>query len=46
MFSTSMFKVSTAFGALTVLVCASLVLFYGIEAIQRIAFPWSLPKDA
>lgn len=46
MFSTSMFKVSTAFGALTVLVSASLALFYGIDAIQRFVFPWSLPKEA
>ena len=44
-FSTSMFKVQQAWAGLVILVLMSLVLFQIVVAVQRIWFPWSLPKD-
>lgn len=44
-FSTSMFKVQQAWAGLVILVLMSLVLFQVVVAVQRIWFPWSLPKD-
>jgi len=44
-FSTSMFKVQQAWAGLVILVLMSLVLFQAVIAVQRIWFPWSLPKD-
>ncbi|MAS03938.1 MAG: ABC transporter permease [Ahrensia sp.] len=44
-FSTSMFKVQQAWAGLLILVLMSLVLFQTVVAVQRIWFPWSLPKD-
>lgn len=44
-FSTSMFKVQQAWAGLVILVLMSLVLFQAVVAVQRIWFPWSLPKD-
>jgi NitT/TauT family transport system permease protein len=43
--STSYFKVAQAFSALAVLVATSLFLFQLICALQRMLFPWSLPKS-
>ncbi|POF30827.1 NitT/TauT family transport system permease protein [Roseibium marinum] len=44
-FSTSMFKIQQAWAGLVVLVLMSLVLFQAVVAVQRIWFPWSLPKE-
>lgn len=43
-FSTSMFQVPQAFAALLMLVVISLVLFHLIGLLQKVCFPWSLPK--
>ncbi|SUD85434.1 ABC transporter permease [Stutzerimonas stutzeri] len=43
-FSTSMFQVPQAFAALMMLVVISLVLFHLIGLLQKVCFPWSLPK--
>lgn len=44
-FSTSMFQVPQAFAALMMLVVISLVLFHLIGLLQKVFFPWSLPKS-
>lgn len=43
-FSTSMFKLPQAWAGLIVLVTMSLLLFNIITLIQKLFFPWSLPK--
>ncbi|PKL97382.1 MAG: ABC transporter permease [Gammaproteobacteria bacterium HGW-Gammaproteobacteria-9] len=43
-FSTSMFQVPQSFAALMMLVVISLVLFHLIGLLQKVCFPWSLPK--
>lgn len=43
-FSTSMFKLPQAWAGLVILVIMSLVLFQFVSTIQRVFFPWSLPK--
>ncbi|MGK9065343.1 ABC transporter permease [Stutzerimonas chloritidismutans] len=43
-FSTSMFQVPQAFAALMMLVVISLMLFHLIGLLQKLLFPWSLPK--
>lgn len=43
-FSTSMFKVQQAWAGLVVLVLLSLALFHLVTAVQRLWFPWSLPR--
>ncbi|KUF11973.1 ABC transporter permease [Pseudoponticoccus marisrubri] len=43
-FSTSMFKLPQAWAGLVLLVAMSLLLFQAVSLIQRLAFPWSLPK--
>ncbi|MAC80176.1 MAG: ABC transporter permease [Rhodobacteraceae bacterium] len=45
-FSTSMFKLPQAWAGLTILVALSLILFQAVSLIQRLFFPWSLPKAA
>lgn len=44
-FSTSMFQVPQAFAALMMLVVISLLLFHLIGLLQKVFFPWSLPKS-
>lgn len=44
-FSTSMFKLPQAWAGLVLLVAMSLTLFQIVNTIQRLAFPWSLPKE-
>jgi len=44
-FSTSLFKVPQAWAGLSILVLLSLALFQLVSVVQRIFFPWSLPKD-
>lgn len=44
LFSTSSFKVPTAFAALALLVLCSLALFGVVSALQVRLFPWSLPE--
>jgi NitT/TauT family transport system permease protein len=44
--STSFFKLPQAWAGLVVLVCMSLVLFQMVALVQRLVFPWSLPKEA
>lgn len=44
-FSTSMFKLPNAWAGLLILVVMSLALFQAVSLVQRILFPWSLPKD-
>jgi NitT/TauT family transport system permease protein len=44
-FSTSYFKIPTAFAGLAVLVTISLVLFRLVGLVQRAFAPWSLPKS-
>ena len=43
-FSTSMFKLPQAWAGLFILVALSLILFQIVSLIQRLFFPWSLPK--
>ena len=43
-FSTSVFQVPQAFAALMMLVAISLLLFHLIGLIQKLFFPWSLPR--
>ncbi|MFG3454727.1 ABC transporter permease [Stutzerimonas stutzeri] len=45
-FSTSMFQVPQAFAALMLLVVISLALFHLIGLLQKLLFPWSLPKPS
>ena len=45
-FSTSMFKLPQAWAGLVILVAMSLLLFQAVTLIQRLVFPWSLPKAA
>ena len=45
-FSTSMFKLPQAWAGLAILVAMSLILFQAVSLIQRLFFPWSLPKAA
>lgn len=45
-FSTSMFRLPEAWAGLAVLVLMSLVLFQSVGLVQRLFFPWSLPKKA
>ncbi len=44
-FSTSMFKLPQAWAGLVVLVALSLLLFQIIGLVQRVLFPWSVPKE-
>ncbi len=44
-FSTSMFKLPQAWAGLLLLVIMSLVLFQAVSLVQKIFFPWSLPKE-
>jgi len=44
-FSTSMFKLPQAWFGLVVLVALSLSLFQAVSLVQRVFYPWSLPKD-
>ncbi|MCM2292474.1 ABC transporter permease [Allorhizobium sp. BGMRC 0089] len=44
-FSTSMFKLPQAWAGLVVLAAMSLILFQLVALIQRLFFPWSLPKQ-
>lgn len=43
-FSTSFFKLPQAWAGLAILVLMSLVLFQAVAIVQKIFFPWSLPK--
>ncbi len=43
-FSTSMFRLPEAWAGLGVLVLMSLILFQSVSLVQRLFFPWSLPK--
>lgn len=43
-FSTSMFRLPEAWAGLAVLVLLSLTLFQSVNVVQRVFFPWSLPK--
>jgi NitT/TauT family transport system permease protein len=44
-FSTSFFKIPTAFAGLVVLVAISLILFRLVALVQKTFAPWSLPKS-
>ncbi len=44
-FSTSMFKLPQAWAGLVLLVAMSLALFQLVNVVQRLFFPWSLPKE-
>lgn len=44
-FSTSYFKIPQAFAGLVFLSIVSLLLFKLVQLIQRVFFPWSLPKE-
>lgn len=43
-FSTSMFRLPEAWAGLGILVLLSLSLFQAVSLVQRLFFPWSLPK--
>lgn len=43
-FSTSMFRLPEAWAGLCILVVMSLTLFQSVSLVQRLVFPWSLPK--
>jgi NitT/TauT family transport system permease protein len=45
LFATSSFRTPQAFAELVVLVVLSLILFGAIVLVQRLLFPWSLPRD-
>lgn len=44
-FSTSLFKLPQAWAGLFVLAALSLILFQIVVLVQRVLFPWSLPKN-
>lgn len=44
-FSTSLFKLPQAWAGLFVLAALSLILFQIVVLVQRLLFPWSLPKN-
>ncbi|MDQ0455757.1 ABC transporter permease [Rhizobium paknamense] len=44
-FSTSLFKLPQAWAGLIVLAAMSLILFQLVVLVQRLFFPWSLPKQ-
>ena len=44
-FSTSMFRLPQAWAGLLVLISMSLILFQTVSLVQRLLFPWSLPKE-
>jgi NitT/TauT family transport system permease protein len=44
LFSTSQLHVALAFAALVVLVASSLALYAIVTLLQRVLFPWSVPK--
>ena len=43
--SMSQVNTSLAFGAMVLLAVLSIVLFYGVEWLERVLVPWSLPED-
>jgi NitT/TauT family transport system permease protein len=43
-FSTSMFKLPEAWAGLTLLVAMSLIVFQSVGLVQKLFFPWSVPK--
>lgn len=43
--STSLFKIPQAWAGLIVLVATSTILFQTVNILQKIFFPWSLPKE-
>lgn len=43
-FSTSMFRLPQAWAGLLVLIAMSLILFQIVSLVQKLLFPWSLPK--
>ncbi|WP_238365859.1 ABC transporter permease [Mesobacterium pallidum] len=45
-FSTSMFRLPQAWAGLVVLVAMSLILFQAVSLLQKLFFPWSLPKSS
>jgi NitT/TauT family transport system permease protein len=46
LYDTSLFKVPQAFASLVILVCVSLLLYQAVMTVERIFFPWSLPRQA
>ncbi|WP_172296405.1 ABC transporter permease [Pseudoruegeria sp. HB172150] len=44
-FSTSMFKLPQAWAGLVLLIALSLILFQAVNLVQKVFFPWSLPKE-
>ena len=42
--ATSLFRLPQAFSCLVVLVCLSLLLYQVVVLVERLLFPWSLPK--
>jgi NitT/TauT family transport system permease protein len=44
-FSTSLFKIPQAWAGLGILVLMSLTLFQVISQVQKLFFPWSLPRE-
>lgn len=45
-FSTSLFKLPQAWAGLFVLAALSLILFQAVLLVQKLLFPWSLPKNS
>lgn len=45
-FSTSMFRLPQAWAGLLLLVVLSLTLFQIVSLIQKVLFPWSIPKES
>jgi NitT/TauT family transport system permease protein len=45
LYATSLFKVSQAFAALTILIVLSLLLFQCVVQVEKRLFPWSLPRQ-
>ncbi|WEO74476.1 ABC transporter permease [Agrobacterium vitis] len=45
-FSTSLFKLPQAWAGLFVLAALSLILFQTVLLVQKLLFPWSLPKNS
>lgn len=44
-FATSLFKLPEAWAGLGILVVMSLLLFQSVNLVQRLFFPWSIPKE-
>lgn len=43
--SMSQIDTAVAFGAMTLLTIASIILYYGLEALERLVIPWATDRE-